>query len=69
MAQSYPSAPPLPTSTPTNLATKVQLSISCRNLLDKDLLSKSDPLVVVYLFTGSQWTEVWKGIAYYNLIF
>ncbi|XP_014674843.1 PREDICTED: copine-8-like [Priapulus caudatus] len=30
-------------------ATKVELSISCRNLVDMDVFSKSDPMVVLYI--------------------
>ncbi|XP_077865156.1 copine-8-like [Saccoglossus kowalevskii] len=29
-------------------ATKVEISVSCRNLLDKDVMSKSDPMCVMY---------------------
>ncbi|XP_051016556.1 copine-3 isoform X2 [Acomys russatus] len=39
--------------------TKVELNISCDNLLDKDVTSKSDPLCVLFLNTsGQQWYEV-----------
>lgn len=39
--------------------TKVELNISCENLLDKDIGSKSDPLCVLFLNTsGQQWYEV-----------
>ncbi|XP_043921715.1 copine-3 [Protopterus annectens] len=39
--------------------TKVELSISCENLLDKDILSKSDPLCALYINAGgTQWAEV-----------
>ncbi|XP_072267063.1 copine-3 [Pyxicephalus adspersus] len=39
--------------------TKVELSISCDNLLDKDISSKSDPLCVLLMNTsGQQWFEV-----------
>ena len=39
--------------------TKVELNISCDNLLDKDVGSKSDPLCVLFLNTsGQQWYEV-----------
>ncbi|KAK2858643.1 hypothetical protein Q5P01_003263 [Channa striata] len=42
----------------THLATKVQLTISCENLMDMDILSKSDPLCALYIYTsGSQWYE------------
>ena len=59
MAQPYASAPPMvPASNPANLITKVQLSLSCKGLVNKDLLSKSDPLAVVYIFSGNQWVEV-----------
>ncbi|XP_070558372.1 copine-8-like isoform X2 [Ptychodera flava] len=30
-------------------ATKVEISVSCRNLLDKDVMSKSDPMCVLYM--------------------
>ena len=46
------------TATPS---TKVELRISCKNLRDADVFSKSDPLVVVYAPTGlkaSYWKEV-----------
>ncbi|XP_012372787.1 copine-3 [Octodon degus] len=39
--------------------TKVELNISCNNLLDFDVTSKSDPLCVLFLNTsGQQWYEV-----------
>lgn len=39
--------------------TKVELNISCDNLLDKDVGSKSDPLCVLFVnTTGQQWYEV-----------
>ncbi|CAN9506504.1 unnamed protein product [Ophioblennius macclurei] len=42
----------------THLATKVELTISCENLLDMDVLSKSDPLCALYIKTsGSKWYE------------
>ena len=39
---------------------KVQLHISCEGLIDKDVLSKSDPLCAVYIWDESykQWREV-----------
>jgi len=40
--------------------TKVELRIRCRNLLDKDITSKSDPMVAMYMKKGAQghWTEI-----------
>uniref|UniRef100_A0A4W6G5F6 Copine-3 n=1 Tax=Lates calcarifer TaxID=8187 RepID=A0A4W6G5F6_LATCA len=39
--------------------TKVELTVSCNNLLDKDIGSKSDPLCVLLMSTSdSQWYEV-----------
>ncbi|XP_011606077.1 copine-3-like isoform X1 [Takifugu rubripes] len=44
---------------PTDCVTKVALSVSCQNLLDKDHFSKSDPLCVLLLNTsGPHWCEV-----------
>ena len=38
---------------------KVELTVSCDNLLDKDIASKSDPLCVLLMdASGSQWFEV-----------
>ncbi|XP_061569265.1 copine-3-like [Cololabis saira] len=53
MASGGPSAPGA-----THLATKVELTISCDNLMDMDVFSKSDPLCAVYINTsGSGWYE------------
>ncbi|CAB1340797.1 unnamed protein product [Coregonus sp. 'balchen'] len=43
----------------TQCVTKVELTVSCENLLDKDIGSKSDPLCILLMNTaGSQWYEV-----------
>ena len=36
----------------TGLATKVELSFSCTDLLDMDVFSKSDPFIIMYMNTG-----------------
>uniref|UniRef100_A0A665VY49 Copine 3 n=1 Tax=Echeneis naucrates TaxID=173247 RepID=A0A665VY49_ECHNA len=42
----------------THFATKVELTISCENLMDMDVFSKSDPLCAMYIrSSGSQWYE------------
>ncbi|XP_040023034.2 copine-3 isoform X1 [Gasterosteus aculeatus] len=47
---------PLPAA--THWATKVELTISCENLMDMDVFSKSDPLCALYINTsGSHWYE------------
>lgn len=52
------SAPPLGPSA-TQMATKVELTISCENLMDMDVFSKSDPLCALYInTTGSHWYEL-----------
>ncbi|XP_029001593.1 copine-3-like [Betta splendens] len=44
---------------PADCVTRVELSISCDNLLDMDVFSKSDPLCVLFVsHPGSQWSEV-----------
>ncbi|XP_042366291.1 copine-3-like isoform X2 [Plectropomus leopardus] len=49
--------PPRPGA--THFATKVELSISCENLMDMDVFSKSDPLCALYINTsGSHWYEL-----------
>lgn len=52
-----PSAPPGAPST-SQFVTRVQLNISCRNLRDKDVMSKSDPMAVVMSFKDGGWFEV-----------
>lgn len=43
----------------THLASKVELTISCENLMDMDVFSKSDPLCALYINTsGTNWYEV-----------
>lgn len=37
---------------------RVQLSVICRHLLDRDVGSKSDPLCVLLLDVGGRWAEV-----------
>lgn len=48
-----------PVPGPSHWATKVELTISCENLMDMDIFSKSDPLCALYINTsGSNWYEV-----------
>ncbi|XP_056155079.1 copine-3-like isoform X2 [Lampris incognitus] len=50
--------PHVPGMVGAHCVTKVQLTISCENLLDMDVFSKSDPLCVLYMSTsGSDWLE------------
>uniref|UniRef100_A0A8C6YDK0 Uncharacterized protein n=1 Tax=Naja naja TaxID=35670 RepID=A0A8C6YDK0_NAJNA len=43
-------------------ATRVEISVSCRNLLDRDTFSKSDPICVLYTqgMGNKEWREVMK---------
>ena len=56
--QSNPTALPAVTSGASQYVTRVQLNISCKNLMDKDVMSKSDPLAVVLLLNNNNWVEV-----------
>jgi hypothetical protein len=50
-------------STPINsqyCSSQLEISISARNLLNRDLISKSDPQCVVYQFDGSQYHQICK---------
>ena len=48
-------APPPPSS----LATKVSLTFSCKGLLDKDVTSKSDPIIQLMMLNPEKnWREV-----------
>jgi len=38
--------------------TKLEISISCNNLVNKDLLSKSDPFVAVFQVNGNKYNEI-----------
>ena len=43
---------------PLQCVTKVELTISCENLMDMDVFSKSDPLCALYIESGTGWYEV-----------
>ena len=44
---------------PSNPSSRVELSISCSNLQDKDVFSKSDPIAVIYVKgKGDRYSEV-----------
>ena len=44
---------------PAACHSKVELRVSCSNLLDKDIMSKSDPLCALYAWHSGKWYEVW----------
>ncbi|KAK3561822.1 hypothetical protein QTP86_017071 [Hemibagrus guttatus] len=48
---------------PVACVTKVELRVSCKSLLDRDTLKKSDPSVILLVQSQGQWTEEtrWKG--------
>lgn len=59
MQASYgPPRPPPTAPSMSQCVTRVQLNISCRNLLDKDVMSKSDPMAVVMILKDGSWFEV-----------
>lgn len=45
-------------SGPAACVSKVELRVSCKALLDRDTLNKSDPCVMLMVQTNGQWTEV-----------
>lgn len=53
-----PFYPPPATPKSSQCVTRVQLNISCRNLRDKDVMSKSDPMAVVMIFKDGNWFEI-----------
>lgn len=51
-----------PSDMAAQCVTKVELTVSCDHLLDRDIGSKSDPLCVLLMnTTDSQWFEVSSG--------
>lgn len=50
-----------PTMGPQNCVTRVELSVCCGNLLDRDVASKSDPFLVLFHEVDSNWVEVRRG--------
>ncbi|XP_036366838.1 copine-3-like isoform X3 [Octopus sinensis] len=49
---------PVAAVTPNECVSTVELRIRCQNLLNKDIISLSDPLAVVYHFQGGRWMEL-----------
>ncbi|KAM3877213.1 copine-7 [Diretmus argenteus] len=45
-------------SGPATCVSKVELRVSCKALLDRDTLNKSDPCVILMVQTQGQWTEL-----------
>uniref|UniRef100_A0AAQ5X564 C2 domain-containing protein n=1 Tax=Amphiprion ocellaris TaxID=80972 RepID=A0AAQ5X564_AMPOC len=45
-------------SGPAACVCKVELRVSCKSLLDRDTLNKSDPCVILMVQTNGQWTEL-----------
>ncbi|NXY25512.1 CPNE7 protein, partial [Atrichornis clamosus] len=43
---------------PLAVLSKVELRVSCKHLLDRDTLNKSDPCVLLLMQSQGQWTEV-----------
>jgi hypothetical protein len=50
-----------PTVSPQHCITRVELSVCCGNLLDRDVTSKSDPFCVLFNEVDSSWVEVMRG--------
>ncbi|XP_050429591.1 copine-8-like isoform X2 [Adelges cooleyi] len=52
----------------TEPTSEIELTLSCRNLLDCDVFSKSDPMCVVYLKTPetSRWSEICRTECIHN---
>ncbi|XP_067651173.1 copine-3-like isoform X4 [Haliotis asinina] len=50
--------PPVGGSTAAQCVTKVELRVECKNLKNKDVMSKSDPCAVLLMQEGSQWKEL-----------
>ncbi|XP_040135158.1 copine-7 isoform X1 [Ictidomys tridecemlineatus] len=57
---------PAPGSVPAPCASKVELRLSCRHLLDRDPLTKSDPSVVLLQQAQNQWVQVFTVDYYFE---
>ncbi|KAK7791864.1 hypothetical protein R5R35_000911 [Gryllus longicercus] len=57
----------LDSTTASEFVTEVEITLSCRNLPDTDVFSKSDPMCVTYLKTqDSQWQEISRTETIWN---
>ena len=43
---------------------RVELRIECKNLLNKDVMSKSDPCAAFYMMRGGRWEEVGQAVRF-----
>lgn len=43
---------------PMDAVSRVELSVSCSNLKDMDVFSKSDPVVFLYEQRGKEWQKI-----------
>jgi len=46
---------------PASCQSKVELRVSCTNLLDKDIMSKSDPMCVLSILNNGRWQETHRS--------
>ncbi|KAK1785412.1 hypothetical protein P4O66_018256, partial [Electrophorus voltai] len=53
---------------PQHCITKVELSVCCASLLDRDVASKSDPFCVLFQEVDGSWAEVWQVAAFAFLV-
>lgn len=58
MAQGYAQQAPTASFSPSEAASKVELSISCSNLKDLDYFSRSDPCVFILEQQGRNWVKL-----------
>ena len=58
MAQGYGQQAPTASFSPSEAASKVELSISCSNLKDLDYFSRSDPCVFIFEQHGREWVKL-----------
>ncbi|XP_078295288.1 copine-7 isoform X2 [Panthera onca] len=61
-----PAAAAAPGAVPAPRASRVELRLSCRHLLDRDPLTKSDPSVLLLLRSQNQWVQVFTLDYYFE---
>lgn len=54
-------APKPSSQAPLAVLSKVELRVSCKHLLDRDTLNKSDPCVLLLMQSQGQWVEVGRA--------
>jgi len=61
-------ATPLTKRVTSEPVSKIEVHISCDKLMNKDVMSKSDPCCLLYVMSDGRWVEVRSSLSLCNIL-